>query len=153
MEEWRDVSGYEGLYQVSSLGNVRSKRGEIIGGLDTDGYRIFTACLNGTQKTLRVAKEVGLAFIPNPDNKPTIDHINRNRTDNRVENLRWCSYQEQNMNRHHQLSRSGERHIYLNKRGHYEITIKRGGKVVFKTCRATIESAKEARDAFLQSVS
>lgn len=104
-EEWRDVVGYEGLYQVSDLGNVRSmnyNKTRVVKLLKQvaakDDY--FVVCLhkNGKQREGKVHKLVAMAWIPNEENKPCIDHINGNNQDNRVENLRWCTYQENNNN-------------------------------------------------------
>lgn len=64
-----------------------------------NGYNIVNLYHNGTMKRVQVSRLVALSYIPNPDNKPTVDHINRNRTDDRVENLRWASISEQNFNR------------------------------------------------------
>lgn len=105
MEEWKDIVGYEGLYQVSDKGNVRSlnynktnKVKELKLVNSKDNY--FVVCLhkNGHQKEGKVHRLVAEAFIPNPDNKPQIDHINGNKSDNRVENLRWCTAKENSDN-------------------------------------------------------
>lgn len=107
MEEgiWVDIKGYEGFYQVSNQGRVRSVdreiiypdghiqkyKGKIISGYKhSSGYIIVD--LRG--KKYRVHRLVGEAFIPNPDNKPDIDHINTNKADNRVDNLRWVTKEE-----------------------------------------------------------
>lgn len=98
-EIWKDIEGYEG-YQVSSYGRVKNKRGKITFGVkgDKDGYLRITLTKNNIQKTYKVHRLVAIAFIPNPDNKPFIDHINTEKTDNRVENLRWCTSKENNNN-------------------------------------------------------
>lgn len=106
-EEWKPVVGYEGLYEVSNMGNVRLLRSGKIAKLSTKsrscgGYRVLTLIryLNGVRqvKTAHVHRLVAEAFIPNPDNKPCIDHINTDPTDNRVSNLRWSTYMENNRN-------------------------------------------------------
>lgn len=100
-EIWKDVLNYEGIYQVSNLGNVRNiKRGNSLKGrLDTYGYyRVILSKKGSHYKNFQIHRLVAQAFIPNPDNKPQVDHINTIRTDNRVENLRWVTYRENNLN-------------------------------------------------------
>lgn len=102
-EIWKPVSGYEGYYEVSSLGRIRSveryvKQSEhlryvkprikkiIVGRY---GYPMVTLCKDGESRQYRVHRIIADAFIPNPDNKPFVDHINTDRDDFRIENLRW----------------------------------------------------------------
>lgn len=95
MEIWKDIEGYEGLYQVSNLGRVKSLKydKEKIMKLWTNprGYLNVYLCKNNKKKCGRIHRLVAEAFIPNPDNLPCVDHINCIITDNRVENLRWCT--------------------------------------------------------------
>lgn len=110
-EVWRPVKGYEGLYEVSNLGNVRSiDRHVMIGNQycllkgkpkkaspHSMGY-LSTELYKNSQRThYLIHRLVAEAFIPNPSNLPCIDHINTVKDDNRVENLRWCTNKE-NMN-------------------------------------------------------
>ena len=105
-EEWRDIPGYEGRYQVSSMGRVKSLpkykcyRDRILkGNKDKDGYMSVTLCPNAKKrKVYRVHKLVAMAFIPNPNGYPEIDHINTNPSDNYVDNLRWVTHQMNIMN-------------------------------------------------------
>mgnify|MGYP003675577344 CR=1 FL=1 len=68
-------------------------------GSETLAYKRFTFSKNNVGKMLYLHRLLALHFIPNPENKPTIDHKNRNPLDNRLENLRWASNHEQNLNR------------------------------------------------------
>jgi hypothetical protein len=97
MEEiYKVIKGFEN-YSVSNLGNVRNdKKDKILKqSLTKTGYKKVN--LNNG-KTIRVHRLVAEAFIPNPDNKPCVDHIDNNRTNNNVNNLRFVSYQENNFN-------------------------------------------------------
>ena len=107
-EEWRDVSGYERLYQVSNLGRVRSldrwrkngsgeykQKGRILNqGDTTTGYKQIVLNKDKKRKTLKVHRLVAIAFIPNPENKPNVNHIDGNPHNNNVENLEWCTQAE-----------------------------------------------------------
>ena len=113
-EIWKDIQGYEGLYQVSNLGRVKSlgrnvkrpltKIGYVWqperilkGRKDTKGYLRVVLYKDQISKGFKVHRLVAVAFIPNPENKPEVDHINRDVSDNNVKNLRWASHKE-NMN-------------------------------------------------------
>ena len=104
MEEiWVDIKGYEGLYQVSNQGRVKRlyKNGKIRilkPSLDNNGYLYVTLSKNNKPKIFKLHRLIAINFIPNPENKPCIDHINTIRTDNRVENLRWVTKKENSNN-------------------------------------------------------
>ena len=98
MEEWRDIKGYEGLYQVSSWGRVKSfnykntgKEGIFTMKPDNRGYLIVTLYKNEKRKHYSMHKLVAEAFIPNPNNLPYINHKDEDKTNNYVENLEWCT--------------------------------------------------------------
>ena len=98
MEEWRDIKGYEGKYMVSNLGRVKSlnynntgKEEIMKGGDDGHGYLQVNLSKDGKVKNCRINRLVAQAFLENPQNLPEVNHKNEDKTDNRVENLEWCS--------------------------------------------------------------
>ena len=92
MEEiWKDIEGYEGLYQVSNTGRVRSlKRNIILKNRIARGYERVVLRTNNIPKEYSVHRLVATAFIPNPDNLPQVNHIDEDKTNNCVNNLEWC---------------------------------------------------------------
>lgn len=104
-EEWRDVAGYEGLYQVSSMGRVKSLeradswgrtvkerilKPNVVGG----GYLRVVLYAGGKTRMFFVHRLVCQAFHENPDNKPEVNHVNEDKTDNRACNLEWSTRKE-----------------------------------------------------------
>ena len=114
MEEiWKDIEGYEGIYQVSNLGRVRSldrvlpkvsKFGKIImfpykgkflaDIFDEDGYKQVSLCFNGVQKEFKIHRLVAMTFLDKVDGKLFVNHKNCIKIDNSVENLEWCTQAE-----------------------------------------------------------
>lgn len=163
MEEiWKPIEGYEGFYEVSNLGRVRSlwfrnnhslvKRNKIMSATDNGhGYLIVGLNKEAKRKNYYVHRLVAKAFIPNPDNLPVIDHIDHDRSNNAVTNLQWLT-QKDNIGRSRHLmskprknvtSNTGQKYITRVKSGEYKVSLpwKRYWKQ-FKT----LEQAKEARD-------
>lgn len=100
--EWRPVVGYENYYLVSILGNVKpilrmGTRGTILKAANKQGYKSVGLSVGNKRKHLAVHRLVAQAFIPNPDNKPCVNHIDGTRDNNHASNLEWCTHQE-NMN-------------------------------------------------------
>ena len=89
IEEFRDIPGYEGLYEVSNLGRVR-RNGKILKPYDNDGYLRVDLFKNGIVRKFLIHRLVAQAFIPNPKNLPQINHKDEDKTNNTVENLEWC---------------------------------------------------------------
>lgn len=120
MEFWKRAVGYENLYEVSTLGNIRSisrnyissvghkrfVRGKVLKtNLDKYGYEKVVLRKNGKKFNHTMHRLVALTFIPNSENKPHINHINEIKTDNRIENLEWCTAKENNEHRDGQKRR------------------------------------------------
>lgn len=121
-EIWKDITGYEGYFQVSNLGNFRSLNRKIKYKKEgmlrnypgktlktetiVEGYQRIVFMKNGIKKRYMCHRIVAQEFIPNPDQKSYINHINGNKADNRVENLEWCTGKENAQHSFHVLGRS-----------------------------------------------
>jgi NUMOD4 motif/HNH endonuclease len=96
-EHWRDIEGYKGMYQVSDLGRIRSlKYGKkrILKPSLSKGYCSYSLSKDNFVKYFRGHRLVAIAFIPNPENKPEVNHKNGNKLDNRKVNLEWATDEE-----------------------------------------------------------
>ena len=120
MENWKDIKGYEGLYQISDQGNVFSVRSNKILklGLKSGGYKKVNLSKNGLTKTYTIHRLVAEAFIPNPNNLPCINHKDERLSNNCVDNLEWCtvSYNINYGTRNNRVSKkltNGERSISI----------------------------------------
>ncbi len=105
MEIWKDIVGYENKYQVSNLGNIKSletwtgdkyiKREKLLKNiLYGNSYYYVSLSKNGKVKRFKVNRLVAQAFIPNPKNKPQVNHIDGNKLNNKADNLEWCTQSE-----------------------------------------------------------
>ena len=109
IELWKDIKDYEGFYQVSNLGRVKSlsrsiydSRGYMIyrkgkikkPSVDKNGYPQIGLCKNGTVITRKIHRLVAETFIPNPENKPEINHKDEDKLNNCVDNLEWVTEKE-----------------------------------------------------------
>ena len=94
MKEWKDIEGYEGLYQISNEGEIRNVRNNKNLKIFKTKYGYFHVILskNGKTKQHIVHRIVADAFIPNPKNYPCVNHKNECKDDNSVENLEWCDW-------------------------------------------------------------
>lgn len=150
-EIWKDVIGYEGLYQVSNLGRVKSlvfsrekylspgknvihtKYGDAV-------YLFVPLSKNGVRKNGGIHRLVAQAFIPNPENKREVNHKDGNPSNNRVENLEWCTHRENIL---HSVRVLGHSHII----GHtpYKIRCVETGEI-FESVRKAAEATGISRD-------
>lgn len=102
-ETWKDIEGYEGLYQVSDLGRIKSlnfnktKRRKLLKQACTYDYKHITLFLNGKRTIYRVHRLVAVAFIENIGNKPEVNHIDGKKSNNKASNLEWCTSSENSM--------------------------------------------------------
>lgn len=112
----RPVPGYEGLYSVSKTGKVYSHKRErfLRPTLCHGGYLMITLCGPKGRAKTGIHRLVAMAYIDNPQNKETVDHINRIKTDNRVENLRWATPKEQMDNIDSELRKRNNRKGCIN---------------------------------------
>ena len=98
METWKAIAGYEGLYQVSNLGRVKSlwygKEKILKPGKNTWGYLLVSLCKDGHTKQTYVHRLVSEAFIPNPNNLETVNHKDEVKTNNVASNLEWMSRED-----------------------------------------------------------
>lgn len=114
-ECWKDIPEYKGVYQASTLGRIRSiprytydrmgriqvQKGCILRQYPTGKYRNYRKVMlwkDNKYKNVPVHRLVAAAFVPNPENKPSVDHIDRNPSNNEASNLRWATYEEQSRN-------------------------------------------------------
>jgi hypothetical protein len=175
MEEWRAVVGWEGLYEVSDAGRVRSlpriveqgnrwgginqkqiAGGLMVGGLDSHGYRQVTLSRRGERIQPLVHHLVLEAFgPPRPGSQWTADHEDGKRTNNRIGNLRWFLSKDQGRNRHHVRNKTGFVGVSENPKGgpnpYWASARDRDGKKVFLGMHTTAEAAHEAYRAYRET--
>ena len=175
-EIWKAIEGYEGCYEVSNLGRVRSlprtvfwtritedektyyMERKVEGGIiainilkDDHPYCYVILCKNGKHESLYVHRLVAKAFLPNPHNLPQVDHLDNKKHNNAVSNLEWVSARENLLRAPlRKTNKTGERHIQITKDKRFRsvITDPRTGKIVRKVC-ATLEEAKTFKQSIL----
>ena len=99
METWKDIKGFEGIYQISNMGRAKSFKadpnGRILSIKNSKGdYLNIVLCHGNKRRSVKVHRLVAEAFIPNPDNKPEVNHKDGNKQNNRVGNLEWVTRAE-----------------------------------------------------------
>lgn len=174
-EIWKDIKNFEGKYQISNLGNVRSlydqnqfKKTYRIRYLklgQRQGYSIIqlTDGCKIKRSSYQIHRLVAEAFISNPENKPFINHIDENRKNNNVNNLEWCTQKENVNHSKHKMygqkrniiGKSGEKYITKRKRygrEYYEISVYYNGKRKHIGSSKTLEQAVQKRDAYIKLI-
>jgi len=153
MENWKSVVGYEGLYEVSNRGNVRSlKCGRVRPmkkHINPRKYEKLCLTKNNMKHTVSVHRLVGEAFLMPINDKTTIDHIDQNPSNNDLTNLRWADMTDQCINRG-VYSNTGEKNISQSiVSGCFHVIIRRYGTILLNVSFDTIEDAIKGRDEFL----
>ena len=155
--EFVDIEGYEGLYKINRLGDVVSvKRGIVLkSNLGIRGYKRVCLYKDGKKNFYKIHRLIMLHFIPNPNNLECVDHINRIKTDNRIENLRWVSKRDNSINREDVEKRKGhiQTRLYTRKDGtitttyqlYYNLQGEYGNQNKKGKCFKTLEEAESFR--------
>lgn len=94
IEEWKDIKGFEGKYYVDIYGNVYNNEKRLKHHADKEGYRVITLYKNNKSYGRKIHRLVAEAFIPNPENKAQVNHIDEDKTNNMVSNLEWVTAKE-----------------------------------------------------------
>ena len=155
--EFVDIIGYEGLYKVNRLGEILGvKRNKILKNcLDKKtGYYKIVIWKNANAKCFKIHRLIAIHFIPNPNNLKFIDHINRVRTDNRIENLRWVSRQENNINKLSVINRKGCITEIENKNGttSFRFNYNLNGEYGLKNQKSKRFKSREEAEAFRKQI-
>ena len=146
MSVWKTITDFPS-YEVSDAGEVRNVVTGLVlkGGLCSNGYRMVTLPGN---KSMSVHRLVALHFIEKTDNKPMVDHIDRDKTNNRVTNLRWVTRNENNLNKDYFAQKTdGTHYIKITHCQTFQLRI--SGRTVVSKCFKTLEEAIAFRDQFM----
>lgn len=152
-EIWKDIEGYEGIYQISNYGRIKSfykNEGKILKNEIRNTYKIIQLTKDKKRKSFQIHRLVAKAFIPNSNNYKIVNHKDFNRENNDVDNLEWCT-QKYNVN-YSKINMVGKNHIFdkekygIYKRNNdkYEVTIKKKYYGSYRTFKEAQKVRNEA---------
>ncbi len=148
-----EIQDYEN-YLIYDDGRVYSKKYKrfLKPALHKDGYCMICLSKNNKPKQFLIHRLIALHYIPLIDDKDFVDHIDRNRTNNDISNLRWVNRSENNINTPvYKNNKCGHKNISLLKSNTYNVRIRRNGKIVYDKTFKTLDEAIIARDNFKQN--
>jgi len=147
---WKDIEGYP-TYRISSKGDVYSKykKSNLAHSIEKRGYHRVTLFKKNTRNYFSVYRLIAIHFIPNPENKPTVDHIDRDKHNNCVCNLRWANQSEQVYN---QKSKSKYKNIQLTKYKKWRLSMRINGKKKYFGSFDCLELAIDIRDWYYEHI-
>ena len=145
--EIKDIPGFEGRYQATTNGDIFSLLSNKFLSLGDDTYGYETCSLNRT--TYKVHKLIAKTFLENPDNHTHIDHINRNRKDNRLSNLRYISISDNQLNKHPYVKKPDHLRNIAVKRTTFKVSIRTKNKPTIYKSFKNLEDAQKFRDVIL----
>lgn len=154
-EVWKDIKGYEGRYQVSSLGKVKNQYGDMLSPIDNrKGYYRVVLMKNNTRNNQYIHRLVAMAFLENPNNKRCVNHKDFDTHNNRIDNLEWCT-QKENMlhsslrlripHNGYKVANTGERYITYTGKS-YRLQIRSRNGLYIDKCFQTLQGATEYRN-------
>jgi hypothetical protein len=142
-----DIPGYEDKYCATKDGRIYSLNKQRFLSQNDDTYGYNTVSLSG--KTHKVHRIIAKTFLNNPENHPHIDHINRNRKDNSVSNLRYCSLSQNQLNKNRYTHKSPEYRNIQVKKSTFKVILRRPLGTIYRSFK-TLKEAQTFRDSFNQ---
>ena len=150
MDEFVDLKNYEGLYKINKQGEIWSCYYNKImtPTLNRTGYNMIEIVKDKTPKQTSIHRLLAIQYLPNPNNLPMVDHIDRNKLNNCLDNLRWASSRTNNLNMD-KIPKSGHQNIYIDNYNQYIVNI-RFNKKRYNKRFYTLNEAIDWRDKTIQ---